>query len=205
MENRRQCSFSTLSRETMMTSYSLSLCHSRHFQTHLISLPNRWRGWIGLHLSVFLYLSLLKVRVPPIIQVARHHLAGHRLGSSEKLLRLGQIHQTSPANKTHKEVMEMTYHRNITEPLHSNIGNMNQYYVFLGIEILWDASCWSMWPWSMAMWIYWNWKGLVAFTNISPTAKSGRIEPMNPWCAAWITQTLGTPMEIQWFVMVFLI
>ena len=53
MENRRQCSFSTLSRETMMTSYSLSLCHSRHFQTHLISLPNRWRGWIGLHLSVF--------------------------------------------------------------------------------------------------------------------------------------------------------
>ena len=75
----------------------------------------------------FLYLSLLKVRVPPIIQVARHHLAGHRLGSSEKLLR---------SNKTHKEVMEMTYHRNITEPLHSNIGNMNQYYVFLGIEIL---------------------------------------------------------------------
>ena len=84
----------------------------------------------------FLYLSLLKVRVPPIIQVARHHLAGHRLGSSEELLRLGQIHQTSPVNKTHKEVMEMTYHRNITEPLHSNIGNMNQYYVFLGIEIL---------------------------------------------------------------------
>ena len=33
--------------------------------------------------------------------------------------------------------------------------------------------------------------------KISPTAKSGRIEPMNPRCAAWITQTLGTPMEIQ--------
>ena len=48
--------FSTLSRETMMTSYSLRLCHSRHFQTHLISLPNRC--WIGLHPSVFYSFSI---------------------------------------------------------------------------------------------------------------------------------------------------
>ena len=74
--------------------------------------------------------------------------------------------------------MEMTYHRNITGPLHSNIGNINQYYVFLGIEISWDASCWSMWPWSMDILKYWNWKGLVAFTNISKIRSNRTNEPL---------------------------